>query len=281
MISRDSNGPDGKPENLSDVPGCDDGESLGELDGDRLKATIEAILFASPEPVSRRRLHAMLREAPKDAVKKALLELEAELITTPRGYLLHEGAGGLRLLTKPEFAPFVARLRGGRRRIRLSSAAFETLAVIAYRQPVRRSDLEAVRGVQCGPILKNLMEWGLVRVVGQEESIGRPLLYGTTTEFLELLGLSGLDALPEPERLRQQGADRGLEILDDLLSEDEPEDPDGGGPDRADETSSGKSAEATVAPVVALDSDLPPDSSSKAPVDEDLDDWVPDDWDGK
>lgn len=281
MISRDSNAPDGEQEKPSEEPGCDEGESLGELDGDRLKSTIEAILFASPEPVTRRRLHAMLREAQKGAVKKALLELEAELITTPRGYLLHEGGGGLRLLTKPEFAPFVARLRGGRRRIRLSSAAFETLAVIAYRQPVRRSDLEAVRGVQCGPILKNLMEWGLVRVVGQEESIGRPLLYGTTTEFLELLGLSGLDALPEPERLRQQGSDRGLEILDDLLSEDEPEDPDGEGIDRADGTSSGKKTEKTVAPVVALDSDLPPDSSSKAPVDEDLDDWVPDDWDGK
>ena len=279
MISRDSNGPDGKPEKLSKVPGCDEGESLEELAGERLKSTIEAILFASPEPVTRRRLHAMLREAPRGAIKKALLELEAELITSPRGYLLHEGGGGLRLLTKPEFAPFVARLRGGRRRIRLSSAAFETLAVIAYRQPVRRSDLEAVRGVQCGPILKNLMEWGLVRVVGQEESIGRPLLYGTTTEFLELLGLSGLDALPEPERLRQQGSDRGLEILDDLLCESE--DPDVADIDPAEGTSSGKKAEAVVAPVVALDSDLPPDSSSVAPVDEDLDDWVPDDWDGK
>ncbi len=261
MISRDTQGSDSSPEATDD-------ESQEALEGAQLRSTIEAILFASPDPVSRRRIQAMLKEAPKGAVKEALLELEAELITTPRGYLLHEDGAGLRLLTKPEFAPFVARLRGERRRVRLSSAAFETLAVIAYRQPVKRSDLEAVRGVQCGPILKNLMEWSLVRVVGQDESIGRPLLYGTTTEFLELLGLSGLDDLPEPERLREQGSDLGLEVLDDLLGEgkaageaaQEPQEPD---------SSSGKGEETSQT------------AKSTPPLDEDLDDYVPDGWDGK
>ncbi|HIA26940.1 MAG TPA: SMC-Scp complex subunit ScpB, partial [Planctomycetes bacterium] len=109
---------------------------------------------------------------------------------------------------------------GERRRVRLSAAAFETLAVIAYRQPVRRADLEAVRGVQCGAVLKNLTEWNLVRVVGQHEGVGRPNLYGTTGEFLEVLGLTGLDSLPEPERLAERGRDQGIEILDEILTDD-------------------------------------------------------------
>ncbi|MEC9476051.1 MAG: SMC-Scp complex subunit ScpB [Planctomycetota bacterium] len=261
MISRDRDGSETTPETTGEL--STDGTSA-PLEGEALRSTIEAILFASAEPVSRRRLNAMLREAPKGAVRDELLALEAELVTTGRGYILHEDGAGLRLLTKPEYAPFVARLRGEGRRIRLSSAAFETLAVIAYRQPVRRADLEAVRGVQCGPILKNLMEWNLVRVTGQEDSVGRPLLYGTTSEFLELLGLSGLDDLPEPERLREQGSDRGLEILDDLLcTNDESED--------HGETSSGKHHPADKDGQAGV-SELPPG--------ENLDDWVPDGWEG-
>ena len=115
--------------------------SSAPLEGELLRSTIEAILFASPDPVSRRRLQAMLREAPKGAVREALLEMEAEYLTSPRGFLLHEDGAGIRLLSKPDFAPYVARLRGESRRIRLSAAAFETLAVIAYRQPVKRADL--------------------------------------------------------------------------------------------------------------------------------------------
>ncbi|MEE2889182.1 MAG: SMC-Scp complex subunit ScpB [Planctomycetota bacterium] len=259
MISRDSKNTD--PE-TTDVELTE--EPSGPLEGETLRSTIEAILFASPEPVSRRRLQAMLREAPKGAVHKELQALEAELLTTPRGYLLHEDGAGLRLLTKSEYAPFVARLRGESRRIRLSSAAFETLAVIAYRQPVRRADLEAIRGVQCGPILKNLMEWNLIRVTGQDTAVGRPLLYGTTTEFLEVLGLTGLDHLPEPERLRQQGADRGLEILDDLLTTDERS--------KSSTETEPDGAVASIKPGA--------DAKPEAPESEDLDDWVPDGWDG-
>ncbi len=194
-------------------------DELPHLEGDRLRACIEAILFASPEPVSRRRLYRLLPETDNAQIRNALLELEGELLSTPRGYFLSEEASGFRFLTKSEFAPHVARLRGEKRRIRLSAAAFESLAVIAYRQPVRRSDLEAIRGVQSGAILKNLMEWSLIRVLGHDNSPGRPLLYGTTTDFLELLGLGSLEDLPEPERLRERGADRGLEVLDRIIEE--------------------------------------------------------------
>ncbi|OUU24161.1 MAG: SMC-Scp complex subunit ScpB [Planctomycetia bacterium TMED53] len=218
MISREEEGAPAKTNPAAqEVDSEEEGVEIIPLEGDQLRSTIEAILFASPEPVSRRRLQAMLKEAPKGAVREALLEMEAEYLTSPRGFLLHEDGAGIRLLSKPDFAPYVARLRGEGRRIRLSSAAFETLAVIAYRQPVKRSDLEQIRGVSCGPILKNLMEWNLIRITGQDESVGRPLLYGTTTEFLELFGLSELDGLPEPSRLKDQGSDRGLEILDEII----------------------------------------------------------------
>ena len=255
-------------------------EELTPLEGEQLRSTIEAILFASPEPVSRRRLQAMLKEAPKGAVKEALLQMEAEYLTSPRGFLLHEDGAGVRLLSKPDFAPYVARLRGEGRRIRLSAAAFETLAVIAYRQPVKRSDLEQIRGVSCGPILKNLMEWNLIHITGQEDSIGRPLLYGTTSEFLELFGLQALGELPEPSRLKDQGSDRGLEILDEIIrgkSEEEP-----GEPESADIESVVEAPGETAQ--VAEEAEITPEEQSGAEndtqrwEDDDSEDLLGDDW---
>ena len=264
--------------------------SSAPLEGELLRSTIEAILFASPDPVSRRRLQAMLREAPKGAVREALLEMEAEYLTSPRGFLLHEDGAGIRLLSKPDFAPYVARLRGESRRIRLSAAAFETLAVIAYRQPVKRAELEQIRGVSCGPVVKNLMEWNLIRITGLEESVGRPRLYGTTSEFLELFGLSDIDGLPEPERLRDQGSDRGLEILDDLLSpEDSSEEssensteitPNQGAEETA--PSSESSGDGDLAPSAedsgTLESENSAPNSSEEETSEDSEDWVGDEW---
>ena len=194
MISRANRDPE--PENSED-PAVDPGgaqppqavqPSQAEetaLDDVELLACVEAILFASGEPVPRRRLRRMLKGVPARRIDETLLRLEAELISTGRSFTLVEDAGGLRLMTRAEFAPYVARLRGEKRRVRLSQAAFETLAVIAYRQPMRRADLEVIRGVQCGAILKNLAEWDLIRVVGRDESLGRPLLYGTSKTFLE------------------------------------------------------------------------------------------------
>ena len=184
------------------------------LDDDELLACVEAILFASGEPVPRRRLRRMLKGVPARRIDETLLRLEAELISTRRSFTLVEDAGGLRLMTRAEFAPYVARLRGEKRRVRLSQAAFETLAVIAYRQPMRRADLETIRGVQCGAILKNLAEWDLIRVVGRDESLGRPLLYGTSKTFLEQFGLAGLGDLPEPEHLHELAGDHGIDVIE-------------------------------------------------------------------
>lgn len=182
-------------------------ELVEPLTGERLRRAIEALLFASPEPLSRRRLRRLLREASAADLEDGILAIEADVVTSARGYQLVEDAFGLRFLSCAEFAPFIARLRGEQRRIRLSPAAFETLAVIAYKQPIGRADLDAIRGVQSAPILKRLQEWNLISIVGQdEEKLGRPHLYGTTRTFLEQFGLADLEHLPAPEHFREQGS---------------------------------------------------------------------------
>jgi segregation and condensation protein B len=116
-----------------------------------------------------------------------------------------EIAGGYQLLTRPAFHPWLVRLRRSSTDLRLSPASMETLAVIAYRQPVTRADIEAVRGVQCGEVVRQLMEKGLVRSAGRDDSLGRPQLYATTRKFLQAFGLKSLKDLPEVEQLRPPG----------------------------------------------------------------------------
>lgn len=195
--------------------GADD-ETPEPLVGDRLRRCVEALLFASPEPLTRRRLRRLLREAANRDIDDAILQIEADIVTTGRGYHLIEDSQGLRFLTCSEFAPYVARLRGEQRRIRLSPAAFETLAVIAYRQPIGRADLDAIRGVQSSPILKRLQEWNLISIVGvEEDKLGRPHLYGTTRTFLEQFGIGSLEELPEPEQFHAAGSRLLVALRDD------------------------------------------------------------------
>ncbi len=164
-----------------------------------LRALIEALLFAAPEPVPLGRLVEVCGAA-EGEVRAALAALAEHLAGEEHGIELAEVAGGYRLFTKRRFAPQVeALLAEGRPR--LSPAALETLAVIAYRQPVTRLEVEEVRGVQCDHIIRQLLERQLIRVVGRKEAPGRPFLYGTTPLFLEHFGLRDLSELPPPERL--------------------------------------------------------------------------------
>ena len=117
-------------------------------------------------------------------------------------FQIEEVAGGYQLLTRPEFHPWLARLRRAGNELRLSGPSRETLAIIAYRQPIARADVEAIRGVQCGDVLRQLMEKGLVRIAGRDDSLGRPVLYGTTKKFLQAFGLKSLRDLPEAGELR-------------------------------------------------------------------------------
>lgn len=156
-----------------------------------LEAALEALLFASGEPVSVAELSDALDGADPSAVRDALDRLAAR----PGGLRIVAVAGGWQMRTDPRHGEAIRRLRGGRPQV-MSKAALEALAVVAYRQPVTRADVDALRGVHSGGVLKLLLDKGYVKVVGRRDEPGRPLEYGTTPLFLELFELSGLDALP-------------------------------------------------------------------------------------
>ena len=169
---------------------------------------LEALLFAADEPLSTRRLAAMIDEATEGSVADLVRELNADYLREDRAFHVQEVAGGYRLVTRPEFASWVAELRASDSSPRLSQASLETLSIVAYKQPVTRAELESIRGVTVDGVLKTLVDRELVRITGREEGMGRPLLYGTTDHFLEYFGLPSLDALPRPDELEILFADR-------------------------------------------------------------------------
>jgi len=156
---------------------------------------LEAMLFVADEPVSTRRFAELLSEEVAK-IREGLGALQERYGGPRSGVHLVEIAGGWRLLTNPECADAVAALAGRKAKDRLSAAALETLAIVAYRQPVSRAEVERIRGVAVGPVLRHLLELELLRVVGREEGLGRALLYGTTREFLDRFGLKHLKDLP-------------------------------------------------------------------------------------
>jgi len=167
----------------------------------RLTQLIEAALFSADGPVSLVQLAALDRDATRGEVKVALEELRDEYDHSGHGMELMELADGYQLLTRREFADAIAQAHLVTRPRRLSPAALETLAIIAYKQPVGRAEVEEIRGVSVDGVLRSLQERGLIDVVGRAEGMGRPLLYGTTPVFLELLGLNSLESLPRIEEL--------------------------------------------------------------------------------
>jgi segregation and condensation protein B len=173
----------------------------------QLAAVIESLLFAAGAPVPVARLVEALAGPSRAQVVAALDALAAGYEREGRGLRLVHVAGGYQLRTPPEHGPWVRRLLG-QRPPRLSRATLETLAIVAYRQPCTRVDIAAIRGVDVDAVLTTLLERRLVRIVGRKEAPGRPLLYGTTREFLELFGLPDLGALPP---LRELG--EGAEVL--------------------------------------------------------------------
>ena len=170
-------------------PQPDGGQDAGLL------TQLEAMLFVADEPLSIKRLAEILGEEAA-AVGEALEELRSRFSGERSGVHLVEIAGGWRLLTNPDCADAIAELRGSRKKDRLSPAALETLAIVAYKQPASRAEIERIRGVGVGSILRHLLELGLVKVVGREEELGRALLYGTTREFLDRFGLKSVKDLP-------------------------------------------------------------------------------------
>ena len=164
-----------------------------------LAQLIEAALFAAARPVTAEELQTLDPDATAADVRTALDQLKEHYDFEGHAIELVEIAGGYQLLTRPAFAAAVERAQLGLRQPRLTQAALETLSVISYRQPVGRAEIEEIRGVSAGGVLRTLQERGLIEVVGRSEALGRPLLYGTTNQFLEMLGLRDLGELPRTE----------------------------------------------------------------------------------
>jgi segregation and condensation protein B len=200
----------GSPENGGDAGagGVEQPERIklgpGEAKPDELLLReLCAVLFAATEPLPQARLVELLERPAPARVQAALERLQAELEASVLPVVLRKIAGAWRLLTEPELGPVVARLETEPKPERISAAALETLAIIAYRQPVSKAEIEAIRGVQAGPVLRSLVDRGLVRITGRAELPGQPLLYGTTKEFLERFGLAGLKELPRDGELNE------------------------------------------------------------------------------
>lgn len=185
-----------------------------------LGAAAEAVLFTAGDPVPFDRLRAFLGGPDEPDLRAALVQVATRYERAGHGLRLVEVAGGWQIRTHPRYAVWVGRARGVRP-LRFSRAALETLSVVAYRQPVTRAEIEAVRGVDPGGLLRSLVDHGLVRICGHRDEPGRPLLYGTTQRFLELFGLRDLSDLPtlrDLREIRDDDPDAGLD-LDDLPEE--------------------------------------------------------------
>src|SRR6202162_349223 len=191
-----------------------------------LTRVIEAVLFSAQKPLSMREIATAIKSAQDELssnefsrvreaeVATALEELKIEYVEQQRAFQLMEKAEGWQLATDPQYAQWVRQLFPAPKPARLSAPALETLAIIAYRQPITRADVEAVRGVNIDGVLQTLMERGLVKIAGRAEIPGRPLLYETTQFFLDHFGLRNLDELPNAEELRRRYLPVGQPVAD-------------------------------------------------------------------
>jgi segregation and condensation protein B len=165
-------------------------------------ARVEAALMIADEPLPARKLADAAGLADAAEARTYIERLQNLYDADGSAFQVEEIAGGYQLLTRPQYHPWLARLKRTGHELRLTSATLETLAVIAYKQPIMRAEVEKVRGVACGEVIRQLMEKGLVKVAGRHDSLGRPQLYGTTKKFLQAFGLNALQDLPQVESLR-------------------------------------------------------------------------------
>ena len=180
----------------TEIPAEDDRTENAKL------ASLEAALFLAREPLSTRKLAKLANLADGTEARTLLKQLRRRYDARASAMQAVEVAGGVRLMTRPQLADWLRRLHGQGEDLRLTAPALETLAVVAYRQPVLRAEIEAIRGVQCGEILRVLMERELLRIVGRSEELGRPFQYGTTKNFLQVFGLRSLEQLPSVDQIR-------------------------------------------------------------------------------
>lgn len=169
-------------------------------------AVMEALLFSTHHPLTAGRLGELMELDSTKPIRRGIKALNAQYESTGRSFRIEQVAGGYQLLTLPEYGEFLKKLHQREVDAKLTKAALETLAIIAWKQPILRADIEAIRGVACGETIRSLMEKHLVKIAGRAEEPGRPILYGTTKRFLELFGLNSLKDLPSSDgALRPQG----------------------------------------------------------------------------
>ena len=174
------------------------------MDGLKLKGIIEAVLFTSGKTVvHKQEILSLIEGVSEEEVDKAAAELRQNYDRAGCSFCLEEVAHGYRLTTRPEFGPWLNKFYKEKEKRHLSAAAIESLAIIAYKQPVMRLEIETIRGVNSEGVLHSLLEVGLIRIMGRKQIPGRPILYGTTNKFLELFGLKNLADLPPLEELEK------------------------------------------------------------------------------
>ena len=183
-----------------------------------LAKLLEAALFASPRPIPTDELASLDGEASPAALQAALDELREHYDVDGHAVELVDAGGGWQILTRPEYTEAIERAQMAVRPRRLSPAALETLAIVAYRQPIGRAEVEEIRGVDVGSVLKSLHERGLIDVVGRSEALGRPLMYGTTDAFLEQFALRHLEELPRTDELAVALRSREQETLAEVVA---------------------------------------------------------------
>jgi segregation and condensation protein B len=179
----------------------DQGEAEEE-EPPKVESVIEAVLFASDEPLTDSRLAGIVETTGKQ-VRECVAALNAKYAENHNAFRIEQIAGGYQMLTMSIYNNWLKKMLRARSDSKLSPAAMETLAIIAYKQPVIRADIEAIRGVAVGEVIRSLMYKGLVKIVGRAEILGRPMLYGTTKKFLEVFGLNSLKDLPKAEELKK------------------------------------------------------------------------------
>jgi len=166
------------------------------------QSVVEAVLFAADAPLPAARIAEILGVGDARDVRKHIEALNRKYEQMGASFRIETLAGGFQMLTLPDYNIWVSKLRKKRAESKLSQAALETLAIVAYKQPVLRAEIEAIRGVSAGEVLNRLREMGLIKIVGRADDLGRPMLYGTTKKFLEVFGLASLDDLPQIEELK-------------------------------------------------------------------------------
>ncbi len=192
------------------------------MERDQAKNIVEAMFFVSDKPLFVNEIKGVLEEFNSQEIKDIISELAKEYEDTSRSFRIKEIAGGYQVVTDPSLAPWLKKLYKTSGSDRLSGPSLETLAIIAYKQPVTKPEIEAIRGVNVDGVLKTVIEKNLVRIAGRKETVGRPILYGTTSEFLQYFGLNSLKELPNLEEFNI--TEKDIELPEHLRKEKEDND---------------------------------------------------------